>query len=89
MRGRYSVRDQAIGGSAVFTLSYHLCSLVSGEHVIFWGIDSVERKKEKQKVEAGKSRPIPRPVPGEAPDTPPIPTSHVEGEKKNFLFQLH
>lgn len=48
MRGRYSgVRDQAIGGNVVFVREitpylatpYNLCSnRLTGEHVIFWGI---------------------------------------------------
>lgn len=51
--------------------------------MIFWGIDSETKRKEK--VEAGKKGTIPRPVPGEAPDTPPIPTSHVEGENEKIF----
>lgn len=63
MRGRYSgVRDQAIGGILTFVREitpylaiYNLYSnRLSGEHVIFWGIDSVNKKREKREAEAGK-----------------------------------
>lgn len=58
MRGRYSgVRDQAIGGILTFVREitpyltiYNLCfNSLSGKHVIFWGIDSVNKKKKNRK----------------------------------------
>jgi hypothetical protein len=82
-----------------YTLSCdNLCSnRLSGDHVIFWGIDSVNENKEKERenrIWGGEDCPLPCPVLGEAPTLPPPNFHHnpiraptyVEGEKKIFYL---